>query len=53
MDLILVRHGETEWNRVGRCQGFSDVELNNNGREQIKELAKSLMDKSISAIYSS
>ncbi|MCI0454812.1 MAG: histidine phosphatase family protein [Candidatus Dadabacteria bacterium] len=53
MDLILVRHGETEWNRVGRCQGFSDVELNKNGREQINELAKSLKDKSISAVYSS
>jgi alpha-ribazole phosphatase len=53
MDLIIVRHGETEWNRVGRCQGFSDVELNKNGREQIKELAKSLKDKSISAVYSS
>ncbi len=53
MDLILVRHGETEWNRVGRCQGFSDTELNNNGREQIRELAKSLMNESISAVYSS
>lgn len=53
MDLIIVRHGETEWNRVGRCQGFSDVELNKNGREQINELAKSLKDKSISAVYSS
>jgi broad specificity phosphatase PhoE len=53
MDLILIRHGETEWNRVGKCQGFSDTELNNNGREQIRELAKSLMNEPISAVYSS
>jgi broad specificity phosphatase PhoE len=53
MDLVLVRHAETEWNRVGRCQGFSDVELNKNGLEQTKELAKSLMDEPISAVYSS
>lgn len=53
MNLILVRHGETEWNRVGRCQGFSDVELNENGREQIKALARSLRNEDISAIYSS
>jgi broad specificity phosphatase PhoE len=53
MNLILVRHGETEWNRVGICQGFADIELNENGRKQIKELAKSLKDEAISAIYSS
>jgi broad specificity phosphatase PhoE len=53
VNLILVRHGETEWNREGRCQGFSDVELNENGRRQIVELALSLRNERISAIYSS
>jgi len=53
VNLILVRHGETEWNREGRCQGFSDVELNDNGRKQIMELAKSLRNEKISAVYSS
>ncbi|HWP92397.1 MAG TPA: histidine phosphatase family protein [Thermodesulfobacteriota bacterium] len=53
MNLILVRHGETDWNRIGRCQGFSDVELNGNGRKQIEALAKSLRDENIGAIYSS
>ncbi|HEX3033544.1 MAG TPA: histidine phosphatase family protein [Thermodesulfobacteriota bacterium] len=53
MKLILVRHAETEWNRLGRCQGFADLELNENGRGQVKELAKSLRDKVISAVYSS
>src|ERR1700756_3234913 len=53
MNLILIRHGETEWNRVGRCQGFADIDLNDNGRRQIEELAKSLRNESISAVYSS
>jgi Fructose-2,6-bisphosphatase len=53
MKLILVRHAETEWNRLGRCQGFADLELNDNGRKQVKELAKSLREKTISVVYSS
>jgi broad specificity phosphatase PhoE len=53
MNLILIRHAETEWNRVGRCQGFTDVELCDSGKRQVEELAKSLRDKSISAVYSS
>jgi len=53
MNLILVRHGETEWNRTGRCQGIADIELNDNGRRQVRELALSLREESIAAIYSS
>ena len=53
MNLILVRHGETEWNRAGRCQGIADIELNENGRKQVSELAESLKGHDISAIYSS
>lgn len=53
MNLILVRHGETDWNRTGRCQGRSDIELNDNGRRQARELGLSLRDADISAVYSS
>ena len=53
MNLILVRHGETEWNRTGRCQGVADIDLNHNGKKQIRELAKSLKGENISAVYSS
>lgn len=53
MNLILIRHGETDWNRTGRCQGVADIDLNDTGRRQIEELAQSLRDADISAVYSS
>lgn len=40
--LLLVRHGETEWNRQGRFQGQIDVPLNDNGREQARKAAEFL-----------
>ncbi len=53
MNLILIRHGETDWNRLGRCQGVADIVLNENGKKQARELAHSLRDHDIKAIYSS
>lgn len=40
--LLLVRHGETEWNRESRFQGQIDVPLNDTGREQSRGAAKLL-----------
>ncbi|MBA4396260.1 MAG: hypothetical protein C0394_02550 [Syntrophus sp. (in: bacteria)] len=53
MELILVRHGETIWNREGRVQGFSDIDLSDTGVHQARQLALSLKATRISAIYSS
>src|SRR5438045_3308950 len=36
--LLLVRHGETAWNREGRFQGHTDVPLNDLGRSQARAL---------------
>ena len=51
--LLLARHGETDWNREGRWQGHTDVELNERGREQARALARQLADEPIDVIYAS
>ncbi len=52
--VILVRHGETDWNRSRRFQGGnSDTQLNQNGRQQAESLALRLKPERIQAIYSS
>ncbi len=53
MRLILIRHGKTDWNEAGRCQGISDVPLNPAGEQQAEKVAFSLKDESIDRIYSS
>ena len=51
--LILVRHGETDWNVEGRWQGQIDVPLNVNGHQQAQRMAESLMHAPITAVFSS
>jgi len=53
MRLILVRHGETEWNRQSRIIGHTEIALNDTGRKQAALLAQALRDEKISAIYAS
>jgi len=53
MQLILIRHGETLWNKEGRVQGISDVELSTAGIEQARLLALSRKDHPIKAIHAS
>jgi broad specificity phosphatase PhoE len=51
--IVLVRHGETDWNRERRFQGHADTELNGSGRAQAAELADTLGDEGLSAVYTS
>ncbi|KAF3885310.1 MULTISPECIES: histidine phosphatase family protein [Nostocales] len=51
--LLLVRHGETEWNRQTRFQGQIDVPLNDNGRQQAQKASQFLKDVAIDFAVSS
>jgi broad specificity phosphatase PhoE len=51
--LLLVRHGETDWNAEGRLQGHTDRPLSDYGRRQAQQLAGELEDEELEAIYSS
>ena len=52
-ELLLVRHGETDWNREHRVQGHTDVPLNARGREQARALAEDVADVRLAAVYAS
>lgn len=49
----LFRHGETDWNVVRRCQGHTDIPLNENGLKQVEELAQKMQDVPLEIIFSS
>jgi broad specificity phosphatase PhoE len=51
--LLLVRHGETDWNADGRLQGQTDRPLSDYGRRQARQLADELAGEELEAIYAS
>jgi broad specificity phosphatase PhoE len=51
--ILLVRHGETDWNLDRRLQGHSDRPLNDTGREQARALAEEVAREPLEAIYAS
>jgi len=51
--ILLARHGETDWNREGRFQGWADPPLNATGCAQAVELSVELMAEDLAAVYSS
>jgi broad specificity phosphatase PhoE len=53
LHLILVRHGETEWNVQRRYQGQSDVQLSELGRRQAVCVAERLAGQKIDVVYAS
>lgn len=52
-EIIIIRHGETEWNQSGRFQGHSDVPLSEEGRAQAEALGRNLIVDQVDAIYAS
>ncbi|HMN15758.1 MAG TPA: histidine phosphatase family protein [Bellilinea sp.] len=52
--ILLVRHGQTEWNRIERFRGRFDVELNSTGIEQARKTAQRIVEHwKPAGIYSS
>ncbi|MBW3041542.1 histidine phosphatase family protein [Prochlorococcus marinus] len=51
--IILVRHGETNWNKQGRFQGQIDIPLNQNGKEQANAAREFMKHISIQKAFSS
>ena len=51
MNVILVRHGQTDWNVRDLLQGRTDIKLNENGQKQAIETAQKLLNINIDAIY--
>ena len=42
MMLYIVRHGETDWNRMRKVQGHTDIPLNDYGRHLAEETAEGM-----------
>jgi len=53
MRIFLLRHGATDWNVARRCQGTTDLELNDAGLLQAAAAAEELGREKIDAVYSS
>jgi broad specificity phosphatase PhoE len=51
--IVMVRHGETDWNRDNRFQGHADPPLNEIGRAQARALALELSGQNFDAAYTS
>ncbi len=50
-EIYIIRHGETDSNVRQACIGHKDVPLNERGREQVRHLAKKLIDTEFDAVY--
>lgn len=53
MHILLVRHGETTWNREGRYQGRTDIPLSEHGQAQVRALGDRLRETPISVAIAS
>lgn len=53
VEIILIRHGETEWNATETFRGRADVALNENGLKQAELLGEYLHEEKIKVVYSS
>jgi probable phosphoglycerate mutase len=52
-DILLIRHGETDWNAAKRLQGHIDIPLNQQGARQARALGQALRDEALDAVITS
>lgn len=53
MKLLIVRHGQTDWNLKGKAQGRTDTKLNKTGIKQAEEIRDKLLNEVIDVVISS
>ena len=53
LELVLVRHGRVDYLDSGLCYGWTDLELNNQGREDALRAGELLADEQFDTVYSS
>jgi broad specificity phosphatase PhoE len=53
MRLLLIRHGQTEWNAAHRAQGHADIPLDEVGQQQAQAVADHLANREIHEVWSS
>ncbi len=53
MKLYLMRHGKTDWNAAYKCQGHTDIPLNEEGRQMAREAAERYKDYKYDRVFSS
>jgi broad specificity phosphatase PhoE len=53
IQVVVIRHGRTEWNRIERFRGRADIDLDEVGKKQAEATAKRIAEFDVSAIYAS
>lgn len=53
LQLVVLRHGSTQWNRERRYQGCVDTRLSDEGGAQAEAVARALADRQLAAVYAS
>jgi probable phosphoglycerate mutase len=53
IQVVVIRHGRTEWNRIERFRGRADIDLDEMGRKQAEATARRAAEFDISEIYAS
>jgi len=51
--LFLVRHGKSEWNKLGLWTGWTDVDLIDEGYEEARKAGEALKDEEIHIVHTS